>query len=149
MSSYNKNPSAANDPDGIVAVWNLHLLERPEFIFHSPVGAVIVYSYFLVRRSFGHLLALPSDTDFWRLVLGPGSLVGHSSQASTCFEDPTVRSGPHVPDIRHEDGRHAECEQSSLQQYRWISMQLVSGHVGSASGKPEEIISAHIRKPCL
>ncbi|KAF8199142.1 cytoplasmic dynein intermediate chain [Pholiota molesta] len=32
--SYNKNPAALNEPDGIVAVWNLHLLERPEFVFH-------------------------------------------------------------------------------------------------------------------
>ncbi len=36
-ASYNKNPAALNEPDGIVAVWNLHLLERPEFIFHSQV----------------------------------------------------------------------------------------------------------------
>lgn len=38
MASYNKNPAALNEPDGIVAVWNLHLLERPEFVFHSQVG---------------------------------------------------------------------------------------------------------------
>lgn len=38
VASYNRNPSAPNDPDGIVAVWNLHLLERPEFVFHSPVS---------------------------------------------------------------------------------------------------------------
>ena len=37
MASYNKNPAAPNEPDGIVAVWNLHMLERPEFIFHSQV----------------------------------------------------------------------------------------------------------------
>lgn len=37
VAAYNKNPAAPNDPDGIVAVWNLHLLERPEFVFHSPV----------------------------------------------------------------------------------------------------------------
>lgn len=37
VASYNRNPSAPSDPDGIVAVWNLHLLERPEFVFHSPV----------------------------------------------------------------------------------------------------------------
>lgn len=36
-ASYNKNPAALNEPDGIVAVWNLHLLERPEFVFHSQV----------------------------------------------------------------------------------------------------------------
>lgn len=38
VASYNKNPAALNEPDGIVAVWNLHLLERPEFIFHSQVS---------------------------------------------------------------------------------------------------------------
>lgn len=38
VASYNKNHSAHNDPDGIVAVWNLHLVERPEFVFHSPVS---------------------------------------------------------------------------------------------------------------
>ncbi|WWD19801.1 hypothetical protein CI109_104265 [Kwoniella shandongensis] len=41
-ASYNKNPSAVNDPDGIVAVWNLHLLERPEFVFHSPSDVLSV-----------------------------------------------------------------------------------------------------------
>ncbi|KAG8911113.1 hypothetical protein FRC00_007051, partial [Tulasnella sp. 408] len=35
VASYNKNPAALNEPDGIVAVWNLHMLERPEFVFHS------------------------------------------------------------------------------------------------------------------
>lgn len=28
---------AINEPDGIAAVWNLHLLERPEFVFHAQV----------------------------------------------------------------------------------------------------------------
>jgi dynein intermediate chain, cytosolic len=37
VAAYNKNPAAVNEPDGIVAVWNLHLLERPEFVFHSQV----------------------------------------------------------------------------------------------------------------
>lgn len=36
VASYNKN-GAINEPPGIVMVWNLHLLERPEFVFHSPV----------------------------------------------------------------------------------------------------------------
>ncbi|GAA5873756.1 hypothetical protein JCM16303_002578 [Sporobolomyces ruberrimus] len=35
VAAYNKNPMAVNEPDGIVAVWNLHLLERPEFVFHA------------------------------------------------------------------------------------------------------------------
>jgi len=37
VASYNKNAAAVNEPDGVVAVWNLHLLERPEFVFHSQV----------------------------------------------------------------------------------------------------------------
>ena len=39
VASYNKNPAALNEPDGIVAVWNLHMLERAEFVFHSQVSA--------------------------------------------------------------------------------------------------------------
>ncbi|CAG8450274.1 9265_t:CDS:10 [Diversispora eburnea] len=35
VASYNKNPYNMNDPDGIVLVWNLRLIERPEFVFHS------------------------------------------------------------------------------------------------------------------
>lgn len=36
-AAYNRNPKAPNDPSGIVAIWNLHLLERPEFVFHAQV----------------------------------------------------------------------------------------------------------------
>ncbi|TPX38502.1 hypothetical protein SeMB42_g06702 [Synchytrium endobioticum] len=35
LGSYNKNISSLNDPDGIVLVWNLHLADRPEFIFNA------------------------------------------------------------------------------------------------------------------
>ncbi|POW19433.1 hypothetical protein PSHT_04701 [Puccinia striiformis] len=35
LASYNKNPSGINEPDGLVCVWNLHLLDRPEYTFHS------------------------------------------------------------------------------------------------------------------
>jgi dynein intermediate chain len=35
LASYTKNPSAPHDPDGIVQVWNLHLHDRPEFVFHA------------------------------------------------------------------------------------------------------------------
>ncbi|CAJ2513391.1 Uu.00g015100.m01.CDS01 [Anthostomella pinea] len=36
LASYTKNPSAPHDPDGIVQVWNQHLHERAEFLFHAP-----------------------------------------------------------------------------------------------------------------
>ncbi|KAI9199746.1 WD40-repeat-containing domain protein [Polychytrium aggregatum] len=35
LGSYGKNPNAINDPDGLVMIWNLHLRERPEYIFHA------------------------------------------------------------------------------------------------------------------
>lgn len=35
LASYTKNPSVPHDPDGLVQVWNLHLHDRPEFIFHA------------------------------------------------------------------------------------------------------------------
>ncbi|RAL61541.1 hypothetical protein DID88_009580 [Monilinia fructigena] len=33
--AYTKNPSAPHDPDGLVQVWNMHLHDRPEFVFHA------------------------------------------------------------------------------------------------------------------
>ncbi|KAJ1955835.1 hypothetical protein EC988_001666, partial [Linderina pennispora] len=35
-AAYNRNPMAPNEPDGVVAIWNTHLKERPEFVFHAP-----------------------------------------------------------------------------------------------------------------
>lgn len=35
LAAYTKNPSAPHDPDGLVQVWNMHLHDRPEFIFHA------------------------------------------------------------------------------------------------------------------
>ncbi|KZT55832.1 WD40 repeat-like protein [Calocera cornea HHB12733] len=42
VAAYNKNPTALNDPDGVVLVWNMHLLERPEFVFHSQSDVLAV-----------------------------------------------------------------------------------------------------------
>ncbi|KAF2146578.1 uncharacterized protein K452DRAFT_323718 [Aplosporella prunicola CBS 121167] len=35
LAAYTKNPSAPHDPDGLVQVWNLHMHDRPEYIFHA------------------------------------------------------------------------------------------------------------------
>ncbi|KAJ1733478.1 hypothetical protein LPJ61_001541, partial [Coemansia biformis] len=35
-AAYNRNPVAPNEPDGVVAIWNTHLRERPEFVFYAP-----------------------------------------------------------------------------------------------------------------
>ncbi|PFH51047.1 hypothetical protein AMATHDRAFT_75234 [Amanita thiersii Skay4041] len=54
VASYNKNPAALNEPDGIVAVWNLHLLERPEFVFHSQSDVLsVAFSPFHSNLVFG------------------------------------------------------------------------------------------------
>lgn len=38
VAAYNKNAMSLSDPEGIACVWNLHLVDRPEFVFHSQVG---------------------------------------------------------------------------------------------------------------
>ncbi|KAM6496864.1 WD40-repeat-containing domain protein [Amanita muscaria] len=54
VASYNKNPAALNEPDGIVAIWNLHLLERPEFVFHSQSDVLsVTFSPFHSNLVFG------------------------------------------------------------------------------------------------
>ncbi|KAI9709249.1 MAG: hypothetical protein M1820_003369 [Bogoriella megaspora] len=35
LASYTKNPTAPHDPDGLIQVWNLHMHERPEYVFHA------------------------------------------------------------------------------------------------------------------
>ncbi|KAF3928251.1 hypothetical protein AA313_de0207844 [Arthrobotrys entomopaga] len=35
LASYTKNPTAPHDPNGLVQVWNVHLHDRPEYIFHA------------------------------------------------------------------------------------------------------------------
>lgn len=35
LASYTKNPSAPQDPSGLIQIWNMHLHSRPEYTFHS------------------------------------------------------------------------------------------------------------------
>lgn len=35
LAAYTKNPSAPHEPDGLVQVWNMHLHDRPEYVFHA------------------------------------------------------------------------------------------------------------------
>ncbi|CAE6513669.1 unnamed protein product [Rhizoctonia solani] len=53
-AAYNKNSSSPNEPDGIVCVWNLHLVERPEFVFHAQSDVLSVsFSPFHPNLVFG------------------------------------------------------------------------------------------------
>ena len=38
VAAYNRNGMSMSDPNGMACVWNLHLVDRPEFVFHSQVG---------------------------------------------------------------------------------------------------------------
>ncbi|KAI9815399.1 MAG: hypothetical protein M1832_005469 [Thelocarpon impressellum] len=41
LASYTKNPTAPHDPDGLVQVWNLHLHDRPEYVFHAQSDILV------------------------------------------------------------------------------------------------------------
>ncbi|KAH8910508.1 WD40 repeat-like protein [Coniochaeta sp. PMI_546] len=41
LASYTKNPSAPHEPDGIVQVWNMHLPDRPELVFHAQSDILV------------------------------------------------------------------------------------------------------------
>lgn len=36
VASYSRN-ELSDSPDGLVLVWNMHLSDRPEFVFHAQV----------------------------------------------------------------------------------------------------------------
>ncbi|KAI9761921.1 MAG: hypothetical protein M4579_000704 [Chaenotheca gracillima] len=41
LASYTKNPTAPHDPDGLVQVWNLHLHDRAEYVFHAQSDVLV------------------------------------------------------------------------------------------------------------
>ncbi|EOR04762.1 Cytoplasmic dynein 1 intermediate chain 1 [Wallemia ichthyophaga EXF-994] len=54
LAAYNKNSASFNDPNGIVAVWNMHLLDRPEFVLHSQSDVLsATFSPFHANLIFG------------------------------------------------------------------------------------------------
>lgn len=116
-ASYNKNPAALNEPDGIVAVWNLHLLERPEFVFHSQVrcwGTVVNIQHHLyatVRRIIRGVLTVPFQLDLRGDVFWANITLGYALKASTGVEDAALCCWTHPSCIRDADGRNAECSQ--------------------------------------
>jgi hypothetical protein len=141
-ASYNKNPAALNEPDGIVAVWNMHLLERPEFVFHSqvcpyPLTKTLLRLYCMgaVRCALGHVLALPLKLDLWWHVLGPNPFVGYTFKTPSGAQDAAVRGRTHTPSVWDADGGHAERTQFDHEQYGRNGMQLACGHARAAPGK--------------
>ncbi|KAG9312939.1 WD40-repeat-containing domain protein [Chiua virens] len=84
VASYNKNPAALNEPDGIVAVWNLHLLERPEFVFHSQSDVLsVTFSPFHSNLVFGgtysgQILLWDTRSKHLPVLKTPLSAAGHT-----------------------------------------------------------------------
>lgn len=148
VASYNKNLAAPNDPDGIVAVWNLHLLERPEFVFHSPVSDLptsiqpmvpsrLVASDMIapVRRPLRDVLPVPPDPDIRRVLFRPSPPLGHSRQTPSRAQNPVVCRRPHLPHLRDEDGGHAECQQPHLDEYGRPGLFMAGRYAFSATGE--------------
>ncbi|EJD07558.1 cytoplasmic dynein intermediate chain [Fomitiporia mediterranea MF3/22] len=84
VASYNKNPAALNEPDGLVAIWNLHLLERPEFIFHSQSDVLsVAFSPFNANLVFGgtysgQILLWDTRSKHLPVLKTPLSAAGHT-----------------------------------------------------------------------
>jgi dynein intermediate chain, cytosolic len=41
LSSHTKNVAVANEPSGLIMLWNVHAPSRPEYTFHSQGGAIL------------------------------------------------------------------------------------------------------------
>ncbi|KAI0060930.1 WD40 repeat-like protein [Artomyces pyxidatus] len=84
VASYNKNAAALNEPDGIVAVWNMHLLERPEFVFHSQSDVLsVTFSPFHSNLVFGgtysgQILLWDTRSKHLPVLKTPLSAAGHT-----------------------------------------------------------------------
>lgn len=132
-ASYNKNPAAINDPDGIVAVWNMHLTNRPEFVFHSQVriprtlnneSTIFRSPGSLVRRVIGYLLTFPPEPRIRWDVLWPNTSVGHKIETPPSAKDATISGRAYVSCIRNVYGRNSERSQPHDHQYGWDGVQL-------------------------
>ncbi|KAJ7224477.1 WD40-repeat-containing domain protein [Mycena pura] len=84
VASYNKNHAALNEPAGIVAVWNTHSVERPEFVFHSPSDVLsVLFSPFHSNLIFGgtysgQILLWDNRSKHLPVLKTPLSAAGHT-----------------------------------------------------------------------
>ncbi|KAJ6581230.1 dynein intermediate chain [Mycena capillaripes] len=84
VASYNKNHAAMNEPAGIVAVWNTHSVERPEFVFHSQSDVLsVMFSPFHSNLIFGgtysgQILLWDNRSKHLPVLKTPLSAAGHT-----------------------------------------------------------------------
>ncbi|KAJ2721354.1 hypothetical protein GGI07_004024 [Coemansia sp. Benny D115] len=83
-AAYNRSPSAPNEPDGVVAVWNAHARSRPEFVFHAPADVLqVAFSDFdphlLVGAAYsGQLLLWDTRAKAQPVLRTPLTATGHT-----------------------------------------------------------------------
>ena len=78
-----------NEPDGLVLIWNTHLLERPEFVFHSQSDVMTaMFSPFhpnlVVGGTYsGQILLWDTRARQLPVLKTPLSAVGHTNPVYT------------------------------------------------------------------
>ncbi|KAJ2781903.1 hypothetical protein H4R18_002609 [Coemansia javaensis] len=83
-AAYNRNPAAPNEPSGVVAVWNTHLRDRPEFVFYAPSDVLrVAFSEFspsvLVGSAFsGQILLWDTRAKSHPVLKTPLTAAGHT-----------------------------------------------------------------------
>ena len=88
MASYTKNPSAPQDPSGLVQVWNLHLQARPEYTLHSTSDILTAkfspfHPFFILGGSYSGQVLLWDTRARSRLPVQKTPLTGASSGGHT------------------------------------------------------------------
>ncbi|CAG8573851.1 31907_t:CDS:10 [Racocetra persica] len=84
VASYNKNPYNMNDPDGVVLIWNLRLIQRPEFVFHSQSDVLTTMfsefhpSYIIGGTYSGQILVWDMRAKCLPVLKTPLSTAGHT-----------------------------------------------------------------------
>lgn len=45
LAAYTKNPTAPQEPHGLVQIWNSHMPSRPEYVFHNPSSDILTAKF--------------------------------------------------------------------------------------------------------
>lgn len=92
VAAYNKNGMSITDPNGIACVWNLHLVDRPEFVFHSQVSLwykssrLLALSGAAVGCTFSSFFPVPSQSSYRRYIRRSNSHLGYKVKIATSPE---------------------------------------------------------------
>lgn len=150
VAAYNKNPMSMSDPDGIACVWNLHLVDRPEFVFHSQVSFAskicLKIAHCQRRPSVGcpicGLLALPSQPPYRRYICRPDPSLGHAIQIVASIEVASECLRAHSPRVFALAGWDAERAQPHIRLNGRDDLFMDARYARSATGDARALASA-------